>query len=84
MVSADAVPPHGTVDVRSSAGCHGVALVYALLAAGGLRVLFRPHPRSGVTDPEFTRANEAIIDSIAAAARQPSLTAVPVCPESTE
>ncbi|MHC5797022.1 CDP-glycerol glycerophosphotransferase family protein [Lacisediminihabitans sp. FW035] len=50
-----------------SVASHGEALVGALLNSGTHRVLYRPHPRSGVIDPEFKRANEAIIASIAAA-----------------
>jgi hypothetical protein len=50
-----------------SVASHGEALVGALLATGTHRVIYRPHPRSGVIDPEFRRANEAIIASIAAA-----------------
>lgn len=46
---------------------HGEAIVAALLATGTYRVLYRPHPRSGVIDPEFKRANEAIIAAIVAA-----------------
>jgi hypothetical protein len=50
-----------------SVASHGVALVAALLATGTHRVIYRPHPRSGVIDAEFKRANEAIIAAIAAA-----------------
>jgi hypothetical protein len=50
-----------------SVASHGEALVGALLATGTHRVLYRPHPRTGVIDPESKRANEAIIASIAAA-----------------
>ncbi|MBC7723356.1 MAG: CDP-glycerol glycerophosphotransferase family protein [Burkholderiaceae bacterium] len=46
---------------------HGVDAVTALLATGQHRVIYRPHPRSGVVDPEYDRANRAIIAAIAAA-----------------
>jgi CDP-glycerol glycerophosphotransferase (TagB/SpsB family) len=52
---------------------HGVALVDTLLADATYRVIYRPHPRSGVLDPGFKRANEHIIAAIAAAnAKDPS------------
>ena len=51
---------------------HGVALVTALLATGTHRVIYRPHPRSGVVDSEYRAANKRIIAAIAAAnARDP-------------
>ncbi|MCU1424551.1 MAG: hypothetical protein JWM51_842 [Microbacteriaceae bacterium] len=50
-----------------SIATHGVALVDALIATGRHRVLYRPHPRSGVIDREYKRANESIIAAIAAA-----------------
>jgi hypothetical protein len=50
-----------------SIASHGVALVTALLATGRHRVIYRPHPRSGVLDPAYAAANRAIIDAIAAA-----------------
>lgn len=46
---------------------HGEALVTALLATGRHRVIYRPHPRSGVVDPEYGAANRRIIAAIAAA-----------------
>ncbi len=52
---------------------HGVELVSRLLSTGRHRVVYRPHPRSGVVDAEYGRANLAIISAIAAAnARDPS------------
>ncbi|MBF4576617.1 CDP-glycerol glycerophosphotransferase family protein [Frondihabitans sp. VKM Ac-2883] len=36
------------------------ALVPALLATGRHRVVYRPHPRSGVRDPEYRAAHEGI------------------------
>jgi len=50
-----------------SIASHGVTLVAALLATGKHRVLYRPHPRSGVIDPAYGAANQQIIAAIAAA-----------------
>jgi hypothetical protein len=50
-----------------SIATHGVALVTALLASPTHRVVYRPHPRSGVVDPQYGAANRAIISAIAAA-----------------
>jgi CDP-glycerol glycerophosphotransferase (TagB/SpsB family) len=50
-----------------SIATHGVPLVEALLATGAHRVVYRPHPRSGVLDPAYRAANESIIAAIAAA-----------------
>lgn len=44
-----------------SVATHGEALVRGLLGTGRHRVVYRPHPRSGVVDPEFGAANERII-----------------------
>lgn len=46
---------------------HGEALVGALLASGRHRVIYRPHPRSGVVDREYGVANRRIIEAISAA-----------------
>ena len=46
---------------------HGVSLVRTLLASPAHRVIYRPHPRSGVLDADFKRANETIIAAIATA-----------------
>ncbi|WP_200936887.1 CDP-glycerol glycerophosphotransferase family protein [Frigoribacterium sp. Leaf186] len=55
-----------------SIGTHGLALVEALLATGRHRVVYRAHPRSGVLDPDYKRAHEAVIRAIADAnARDP-------------
>ncbi|BAJ76113.1 putative glycosyl/glycerophosphate transferase [Microbacterium testaceum StLB037] len=48
---------------------HGEALVSALLATGRHRVVYRPHPRSGVVDPEYGAANARIVAALAAANR---------------
>ncbi len=50
-----------------SIATHGVALTAALLASPNHRLIYRPHPRSGVADPEYKAANEAIIAAIARA-----------------
>ncbi|GAA1676648.1 CDP-glycerol glycerophosphotransferase family protein [Microbacterium lacus] len=46
---------------------HGEALVHALLATGRHRVIYRPHPRSGVVDPAYGDANRRIIAALHAA-----------------
>ena len=50
-----------------SIASHGVALVRGLLAIGRHRVIYRPHPRSGVVDHVYGAANREIIAAIAAA-----------------
>ena len=50
-----------------SIASHGVTLVNALLSTGTHRVIYRPHPRSGVIDKNYRAANQEIIASIAAA-----------------
>ncbi|WP_426320152.1 CDP-glycerol glycerophosphotransferase family protein [Microbacterium sp. E-13] len=50
-----------------SIATHGEALVTALLATGRHRVIYRPHPRSGVVDHEYGAANKRIIAALAAA-----------------
>ncbi|WP_207453368.1 CDP-glycerol glycerophosphotransferase family protein [Herbiconiux sp. SYSU D00978] len=52
-----------------SIASHGVALVRALLASPRYRVVYRPHPRSGVLDTAYAQANRQIIDALAAANR---------------
>jgi hypothetical protein len=47
-----------------SIATHGVALVSALIATGRHRVVYRPHPRSGVLDREYRRSHEAIVKAI--------------------
>ena len=46
---------------------HGEALATALLASRRHRLVYRPHPRSGVVDPAYGAANARIIAAIAAA-----------------
>jgi hypothetical protein len=46
---------------------HGEALVGALLASGRHRVIYRPHPRSGVVNDEYGAANRRIIAALVAA-----------------
>ena len=50
-----------------SIATHGVDIVNALLKTGEHRVIYRPHPRSGVVDHEYRAANKRIIAAIAAA-----------------
>ena len=50
-----------------SIASHGVALANAVLASPRHRLVYRPHPRSGVISPEYRAANQAIIAAIAAA-----------------
>ncbi len=50
-----------------SIATHGEALVTALLASGSHRVIYRPHPRSGVVDDAYGAAHRRIIADIAAA-----------------
>ena len=50
-----------------SIATHGVTLVGKLLATGKHRVIYRPHPRSGVLDSAYRAANKRIIADIAAA-----------------
>ncbi|MFE6967515.1 CDP-glycerol glycerophosphotransferase family protein [Agromyces sp. NPDC057679] len=47
-----------------SIASHGVALVEGLLATGRHRVIYRPHPRSGVVDEAYAAANKRIIQAI--------------------
>jgi hypothetical protein len=44
-----------------SVASHGVPLVRSLLQTGRHRVIYRPHPRSGVVDSAYRRANLDII-----------------------
>ena len=46
---------------------HGEALVSALLQSGKHRVIYRPHPRSGVVKEAYGEANRRIIAAIQAA-----------------
>jgi hypothetical protein len=50
-----------------SIASHGVALANAILGSHKHRLIYRPHPRSGVTDLAYRRANEQIISAIAQA-----------------
>lgn len=50
-----------------SIATHGVALADAVLASPRHRLIYRPHPRSGVIDAEYRQANERIIAAIASA-----------------
>lgn len=46
---------------------HGVALAEAILASPAHRLIYRPHPRSGVVDAEYGAAHRRIVAAIAAA-----------------
>lgn len=46
---------------------HGEALIRALVATGRHRVIYRPHPRSGVVDDEYGAANRRIMAALSAA-----------------
>jgi len=50
-----------------SIATHGVALTKALLASPKHRLIYRPHPRSGVVDPDYNAANKEIIAAILSA-----------------
>jgi CDP-glycerol glycerophosphotransferase (TagB/SpsB family) len=50
-----------------SIATHGEALVTQLLASNAHRVIYRPHPRSGVIDDEYGAAHRRIIAAIEAA-----------------
>ncbi|GEK84921.1 CDP-glycerol glycerophosphotransferase family protein [Microbacterium aerolatum] len=50
-----------------SIATHGETLVGALLATGRHRVIYRPHPRSGVIDDEYGAAHRRIVAAIAEA-----------------
>ncbi|CAN5421259.1 CDP-glycerol glycerophosphotransferase family protein [soil metagenome] len=50
-----------------SIATHGVALADAVLGSPQHRLVYRPHPRSGVLDPAYRAANEQIIAAISAA-----------------
>ncbi len=50
-----------------SIASHGVALSDAVLASSKHRLVYRPHPRSGVIDPDYRAANQHIIAAISAA-----------------
>ena len=50
-----------------SVSSHGVALVRGLLQTQRHRLIYRPHPRSGVVDPAYGRDNQEIIRMIARA-----------------
>lgn len=46
---------------ESSLGHSGVALVRELLATEGVRVLYRPHPKSGTRDPACAQAHQEVV-----------------------
>ncbi len=52
-----------------SIASHGVALIAALVATGRHRVIYRPHPRSGVINHAYGEANKHIMRLLEAANR---------------
>jgi len=50
-----------------SIATHGVALTAQVLASPRHRLVYRPHPRSGVRDADYRAAHERIVAAIAAA-----------------
>ncbi|SDZ52079.1 hypothetical protein [Herbiconiux ginsengi] len=52
-----------------SIASHGVGLVRDILSSPDHRLIYRPHPRSGVLDPAYAAANREIVAAIAAANR---------------
>ncbi|MGF2948516.1 CDP-glycerol glycerophosphotransferase family protein [Microbacterium alcoholitolerans] len=50
-----------------SIATHGEAIIAGLLATGRHRVIYRPHPRSGVVDDAYGEAHRRILAAIAAA-----------------
>lgn len=50
-----------------SIASHGVSLATGVLASRHHRLVYRPHPRSGVVDADYRQANQAIIAAIAQA-----------------
>ncbi|MBF0671548.1 MAG: CDP-glycerol glycerophosphotransferase family protein [Salinibacterium sp.] len=50
-----------------SVASHGVALTRALLGDTRFRLIYRPHPRTGVLDPATKSAHEQIVAAIASA-----------------
>jgi hypothetical protein len=55
-----------------SIASHGVALVEALIASGRHRVIYRPHPRSGVVNHAYGEANKHIMALLEAANQKDS------------
>lgn len=49
---------------------HGPAIVRALLADGGYRVIFRPHPLTGKRDPSYAAARDDVARLVSAAAAE--------------
>ncbi|GGL11531.1 glycosyl transferase [Curtobacterium luteum] len=50
-----------------SIASHGTTIADRVLASPAHRLVYRPHPRSGVLDPEYKAAHERIIAAISAA-----------------
>ena len=53
-------------DIAESSLLHsGVTLVRDLLSLDGVRVIYRPHPKTGARDPRFRRAHEDVLALLA-------------------
>jgi hypothetical protein len=57
----------GAASAYSSVLSHGLHLVAALVADGRFRVVYRPHPRTGVSDARYASADAAIRSAVVAA-----------------
>lgn len=53
-----------------SIASHGLDVAAAVLASDAHRLVYRPHPRSGVLDPDYKAAHERIVSLIQAANRR--------------
>lgn len=47
-----------------SIASHGETLINTLIKTGKHRIIYRPHPRSGATNPEYAAANKRIIKQL--------------------
>lgn len=62
------------LNAYGSVRTHGATMIKSLLAGGGYRVVFRPHPLSGQRDPAYGAEVEALKALVSAAAKaNPSL-----------
>jgi hypothetical protein len=50
-----------------SIASHGETIAARVLGSPGHRFVYRPHPRSGVVDPDYAAAHQRIVEAIAAA-----------------
>ena len=56
---------HLVANYYGSLRSHGPVIVAALLADGGYRVIFRPHPLTGKRDPQYAAARDQVAKMIA-------------------